>query len=225
MDASKPNILVVDDEMGPRESLKMILNPYYNVLVADRGAQAIEMLKEHSVDLVTLDLKMPGLSGLDVQEALAASVRALPIVFISGHGRVPAVVRAMKAGAIDFLTKPFQDADLLASVEAAIARSLSSLADHSARETIEARVRTLTPREREVLPLVARGLPNKQIAAQLGTSLQTIKVHRARVMEKMQAASLADLVRMAGRAGISAEGSVFAEGFGGGGVRRPPPPR
>ena len=174
---------------------------------------------------MVLDLKMPGLSGLDVQEALAASARDLPIVFISGHGRVPAAVRAMKAGAIDFLTKPFQDADLLVSVEAALARSISSLEDHSERESIEARLRTLTPREREVLPLVTGGLPNKQIAARLGTSLQTIKVHRARVMEKMQAASLADLVRMAGRSGISAEGSLSAEGFGGGAARRPPPLR
>jgi FixJ family two-component response regulator len=152
---------------------------------------------------LVLDLKMPGLSGLEVQEALSSGARALPIVFVSGHGKIPAAVRAMKAGAVDFLTKPFEDDALLASVEAAIERSVALRADGAETRALESRLRTLTPREREVLPLVARGLPNKQIASRLGTSLQTIKVHRARVMAKMEAASLADLVRMASRAGIS----------------------
>ena len=219
-------VFVVDDDPSMLRALARLLKTAgHDVETFASSGEFLARPAHGGPGCVVLDLKMPGLSGLDVQEALAASARDLPIVFISGHGRVPAVVRAMKAGAIDFLTKPFQDADLLVSVEAAIARSISSRADHSERETIEARVRTLTPREREVLPLVAGGLPNKQIAARLGTSLQTIKVHRARVMEKMQATSLADLVRMAGRAGISAEGSLSAQGFGGGATRRPTPLR
>jgi len=219
-------VFVVDDDPSMLRALARLLKTAgHDVETFASSGEFLARPRHEGPGCLVLDLKMPGLSGLDVQEALAASARDLPIVFISGHGRVPAVVRAMKAGAIDFLTKPFQDADLLVSVEAAIARSISSLTDHSERETIEARVRTLTPREREVLPLVAGGLPNKQIAARLGTSLQTIKVHRARVMEKMQAASLADLVRMAGRAGISAEGSLSAQGFGGGATRRPTPLR
>ena len=219
-------VFVVDDDPSMLRALARLLKTAgHDVETFASSAEFLARPVHAGPGCLVLDLKMPGLSGLDVQEALAASARDLPIVFISGHGRVPAVIQAMKAGAIDFLTKPFQDADLLVSVEAAIARSISSLADHSERETIETRLRTLTPREREVLPLVAAGLPNKQIAARLGTSLQTIKVHRARVMEKMQAASLADLVRMAGRAGISAEGSLSAQGFGGGATRRPTPLR
>ncbi len=204
MSAPGTIVFVVDDDPSMLRAVARLLR------AAGRDVEAFASPREfltrsphEGPGCLVLDLKMPDLSGLDVQKALESSERELPIVFISGHGRVPAAVRAMKAGAVDFLTKPFDDADLLASVEAAVGRSVASLADRSERRVIEARLRSLTPREREVLPLVAQGLPNKQIAARLGTSLQTIKVHRSRVMEKMEAASLADLVRMAGRAGIA----------------------
>jgi RNA polymerase sigma factor (sigma-70 family) len=197
-------VFVVDDDASMLRALSRLLSS------AGRKVEAFvsprEFLDRPAHDgpgCLVLDLKMPGLSGLDVQEALASGARALPIVFISGHGRIPAAVRAMKAGAVDFLTKPFEDDALLASVETALQRSVALRADDAEARTLEARLRTLTPREREVLPLVAQGLPNKQIASRLGTSLQTIKVHRARIMAKMQAGSLADLVRMASRAGIS----------------------
>jgi RNA polymerase sigma factor (sigma-70 family) len=197
-------VFVVDDDPSMRRALSRLLKVSgRDVETFATPADFLARPAHVGAGCVVLDLKLPGLSGLEVQEALVSSARDLPIVFISGHGRVPAAVRAMKAGAIDFLTKPFQDADLLASVEKAIERSVSSLADRSDRQAIDTRLRLLTPREREVLPLVAEGLPNKKIAARLGTSLQTIKVHRARVMEKMEATSLADLVRMAGRGGIA----------------------
>jgi RNA polymerase sigma factor (sigma-70 family) len=204
MSPAEAIVFVVDDDASMLRALARLL------ATAGRRVEAFgsprEFLDRPAHDgpgCLVLDLKMPGLSGLDVQEALASGSRALPIVFISGHGRIPAAVRAMKAGAVDFLTKPFEDDALLASVETAIQRSVALRADDAEARTLEARLRTLTPREREVLPLVAQGLPNKQIASRLGTSLQTIKVHRARIMAKMQAGSLADLVRMASRAGIS----------------------
>ncbi len=204
MSARGTIVFVVDDDPSMLRAVARLLRAAgHDVETFASPREFLAQNPHEGPGCLVLDLKMPDLSGLDVQKALQASARELPIVFISGHGKLPAAVRAMKAGAIDFLTKPFQDIDLLAAVEAAVERSAASLADRSESQAIQARLGLLTPREREVLPLVARGLPNKQIAARLGTSLQTIKVHRARVMEKMQAASLADLVRMAGRAGVA----------------------
>ena len=199
-----PVVFVVDDDPSMLRALARLLKTDgREVETFASPAEFLARSPHEGPGCVVLDLKMPGLSGLEVQEALLSSSRDLPIIFVSGHGKVPAAVRAMKAGAVDFLTKPFEDEVLLVSVEAAIGRSVSSIADRAETQAIETRLRSLTPREREVLPLVARGLPNKQIAARLGTSLQTIKVHRARVMEKMRAGSLADLVRIAGRSGIA----------------------
>ncbi len=196
-------VFVVDDDPSMLRAVARLLRAAGHDVEAFASPREFLARSPHEgPGCLVLDLKMPDLSGLDVQKALESRAPELPIVFVSGYGKVPAAVRAMKAGAIDFLTKPFQDSDLLAAVEAAITRSIISLADRFERQAIEARLRLLTPREREVLPLVAGGLPNKQIAARLGTSLQTIKVHRSRVMEKMRAASLAELVRMAGRAGV-----------------------
>jgi RNA polymerase sigma factor (sigma-70 family) len=197
-------VFVVDDDASMRRALSRLLTTTgHRVEAFASPREFLDRPVHDGPGCVVLDLKMPGLSGLDVQDALASGERALPIVFISGHGKIPAAVRAMKAGAVDFLTKPFPDDALLTSVETAIQRSLALRRDQAVAEDLEARFRKLTPREREVLPLVAQGLPNKQIASRLGTSLQTIKVHRARIMAKMQAGSLADLVRMASRAGFS----------------------
>ena len=145
---------------------------------------------------------MPGLSGLDLQAELAAAGLDIPVIFMTGHGTVPMSVRAMKAGAVDFLQKPFDDQMLLDSVHQALERDRESHESRSERDRIAERIGTLTPREREVLTLVVRGLLNKQIAAELGASEKTLKVHRGRVMQKMQAKSLAELVRMAERAGL-----------------------
>ena len=147
-------------------------------------------------------MRMPELSGLDLQQKLSDARLSLPIVFMTGHGTVPMSVRAMKAGAVDFLQKPFDDQVLLDAVQQAIDLDRQSRQAQTEQLEIEQRIETLTPREREVFTLVVSGLLNKQVAGQLGSSEKTVKVQRARVMEKMQADSLADLVRMAERAGI-----------------------
>jgi FixJ family two-component response regulator len=145
---------------------------------------------------LVLDIRLPGASGLDLQDALAEAGRDIPIVFITGHGDVPTTVRAMKAGAVDFLQKPFNDQDLLDCVQRALAHSRERLAAQIERTELQTRLETLTPREREVLLQVITGKLNKQIAGDLGIAEKTIKVHRGRVMQKMRAPSVAELVRM-----------------------------
>ena len=144
---------------------------------------------------LVLDVRMPGLTGIDLQRELQSRNCSLPIVFITGHGDIPMSVKAMKAGAVDFLPKPVNDTVLLGAIEQAIARASRDRAARQEVEDVQRRVETLTAREREVMPLVVSGLPNKMIAFNLGTVEKTIKVHRARIMQKMQAKSLADLVR------------------------------
>jgi FixJ family two-component response regulator len=151
---------------------------------------------------LVLDVRMPGLSGIDLQRELQTANAILPIIFITGHGDIPTSVKAMKAGAVDFLPKPVKDGVLLQAIEQALARAVHDRAEREELEKIQSRIDTLTPREREVMSLVVRGLLNKQIAFELGTVEKTIKVHRARVMEKMQVGSLAELVRIAERVGI-----------------------
>jgi FixJ family two-component response regulator len=151
---------------------------------------------------VVLDVRMPGLTGLDLQEALSARKRPVAIVFISGASDIPSSVRAMKAGAVDFLTKPYSPDELLDAVRRAIARNASERAVHARAAAIAGRVETLTPREAEVLSLVVSGRLNKQIAGTMGITEKTVKVHRARVMAKMQADSVAELVRMAQLVGV-----------------------
>jgi FixJ family two-component response regulator len=146
-----------------------------------------------------LDVRLPGLSGLDLQQVLLRAGVQLPVVFITGHGDIPMSVRAMKAGAVEFLTKPFRDQDLLDAIQQAIDRDREDRSERAEMEDLRRRLDSLTPREREVFDKVVEGLLNKQIAAELGISEVTVKVHRAQVMQKMQAKSVVDLVRMAER--------------------------
>jgi FixJ family two-component response regulator len=151
-----------------------------------------------------LDVRMPGRTGLDLQEALRAAGQRLSIVFITGYRDVPVSVKAMKGGAVDFLTKPVDEGTLLAAIEQAVARTLADRRRQARQTEIQRRIATLTPREAAVFALVVTGMLNKQIGSDLGIGEKTVKVHRARVMEKMQAGSLADLVRLAGEANVIA---------------------
>ncbi len=195
---SAPLIYVLDDDAAVRTSLERLMRSVG--LEARSFPSAAEFLRQNREDrpsCLVVDVRMPGLSGLDLQETLTASGWTAPIIFISGHGTVSISVRAMKAGAVNFLQKPFEDQEILDSIHQAVERETRAFLERARHLEIERQLKGLTPREREVFSLVVAGLPNKRIAGKLGTSEKTIKVHRARVMEKMHADSLAALVRMA----------------------------
>ena len=191
-------VFVIDDDESMREALKSLIRSVG--LSVETFASAHEFLESRRPDIpacLILDVRMPGLSGLDLQRDLTEANIHIPIIFITGHGDIPMSVRAMKAGAVEFLTKPFRDQELLDAIQQALERDRHVRSQRADNAELLNRYHSLTPRETEVFGLVVKGLLNKQIALQLGTSEITIKLHRRQVMEKMNADSLADLVRMA----------------------------
>lgn len=200
---TKPVICIVDDNPSVRRSLERLIQSLG--LTARSFASATQFLQSghrEETDCLILDVRMPEISGLDLQEKLSGMGIFLPIVFISGHGTVPMSVRAMKAGAVDFLQKPFDEQDLIDAIYRAIDRCRQRKAEREELTEIQARLRSLTPKEHQVLACVITGLLNKNIADRLAMAEKTVKVHRASVMKKMEAPSVADLVRMAEKAGI-----------------------
>jgi len=198
-------VYVVDDDEAVRRSLARLVRSVGLKVDTFASAQAfLEHKGQNRPSCLVLDVRLPGLSGLDLQTAMGQSQRTMPIIFITGLGNVPMTVRAMKGGAQDFLEKPFDEQELLDGIQRALARSREARAEDAERADIERRLATLTPRERQVLELVVAGLLNKQIAGELGAAEKTIKVHRGRVMKKMQADSVAELVRMTQKARVDA---------------------
>ena len=199
------HVFVIDDDASVRQALTSLLQSV--ALNVEAFGSPVEFFKRRMADDISaacliLDVRLPGVSGLDFQAELAKSDSHLPIIFISGYGDIPMTVRAMKAGAVEFLTKPFREQDLLDAVQLALQRDRDRRIEERAVLQTRARFDALTPREQEILGLVTAGLMNKQVAAELGVSEITIKVHRGNVMKRMGARSLADLVRMADALGI-----------------------
>jgi FixJ family two-component response regulator len=204
----EPTIIVVDDDPGIRESLRSLLRSVG--LQVKALASVPEFLKEGRPEgpaCLVLDVRLPGRSGLDLQRDLSAANIHLPIIFITGYGDIPMSVQAIKGGAIEFLTKPFRDQELLDAIQLGLARDRAWLDEAKAKAALRSRFETLTPREREVMALVVTGRLNKQIAYDIGISEITVKVHRGQVMRKMNAASLPDLARMADKLNLTAPNS------------------
>lgn len=203
MTDSEATVFVVDDDPSVRRSLKRLIRSAG--FTVESFASAQEFLGRPRPDIpgcLVLDINMPGVSGLDLQDELAAAEVNPPIIFLTGYGAVPASVRAMKAGAVDFLEKPVDDRALVDAIQQALERNRRARREQAEIREIQGRVESLSPREREVFRLLLTGMLNKQIASELGTTEKTIKVHRGRVMEKMQAGSIAELVRLAGKLGM-----------------------
>tara|TARA_Y100000294_G_scaffold139306_1_gene132773 strand:- start:324 stop:950 length:627 start_codon:yes stop_codon:yes gene_type:complete len=197
MTTTEQIVYVVDDDPAIRDSLQWLLTSVdLKVRTFSSGQELLDQVTPDLPGCLLIDVRMPGMSGLELQHELTARGIKLPIVIITGHGDVQMAVRAMKAGALDFIEKPFNDQEILEVVQRAVDRSVSAVESSAVKEELESRIASLTPRERQVLELVVTGLPNRGIALELGRSEKTVEFHRANVMEKMQAKSLADLMKM-----------------------------
>jgi FixJ family two-component response regulator len=204
MGLDEPIVFVVDDDAAARSAIESLLQSVG--LRVETFGSASEFLQRRAADgpcCLVLDVRLPGMSGIELQRSLTSARVNIPIIFITGHGDIPMSVEAMKAGALEFLTKPFRGQELLDAINTAIERNRAVRQDDARLADLRRRVEALTPREREVMQHVIAGLLNKQIAAELGTSERTIKIHRAKVMRKMGADTLPDLVRMAERLGAA----------------------
>jgi len=201
MSSERPVVFVIDDDVSVRDALTNLFRSVGLRVETFDTAQGFlgQLSPDDTPNCLVLDVRLPGLSGLDLQRELAKADTDIPIIFVTGHGDIPMSVRAMKEGAVEFLPKPFRDQDLLDAVQEAIARNREARVQRRQLLEWRARYESLSAREREVMALVVRGLLNKQIAGELGTTDATVKLHRGRVMHKMQASSLADLIRMAER--------------------------
>ena len=204
MNEADPVVFVVDDDPSVRRAIKRLVESVGLRVETFGSAQEFRRSERpDSASCLVLDIRLPGISGLDFQRELAKAGIHIAVVFITGHGDIPMTVRAMKAGAVEFLTKPFRDQDLLDAIQQGLERDRTRRAQEAEVAALRERLESLTPRERKVLPLVASGLPNKQIADAIGASEATVKVHRSQLMRKMDASSLPDLVRMAEKMGIA----------------------
>jgi FixJ family two-component response regulator len=196
-------VYVIDDDESMRRSVKRLLKAHgFSAEAFASADDFLTLARAERPSCLVLDLSLPGMNGLELQKEMERRELGLPIVFITGHGDIPTSVEAMKGGAVDFLSKPFSAKALIEAVELAMARARGDEKRRRERTDVDRRVSALTPRELEVMKLVVTGMMNKQIASELGTSIKTIKVHRSRVMQKMGAESVADLVRLAEKAGI-----------------------
>lgn len=210
MKQEQAKVFVVDDDPSIRKSLERLFRSVgLDVEVFATGQDFLMNALNEGPSCLILDVRMPGISGLELQEKLLTRELPMPIIFISGHGNIPMSVKAIKAGAIDFLEKPFDEQVLLDAVQKALEEHKGQIREQLEIREIRSRIDLLTPREREVFSLVITGMLNKQIAYELKTSEKTIKVHRARVMQKMQAQSLADLIYLAEKAGITPQANPY----------------
>jgi len=205
---SDPTVFVVDDDPSVRKSTERLVHSMGFAVRTFESAQSfLDAARDDGPACLVLDVELPGRSGLDLQRELARAGAEIPIIFVTGHGDIPMTVRAMKGGAAEFLTKPVPSRELLAAIRAAIERDRARLGARRAGAALRGRYERLTAREREVMALVVTGLPNKRIAGELGATERTVKFHRAHLMKKMQAESLAELVRMAAQLGKEADAS------------------